>query len=318
MQHTEKTDHQTTAPQSREERMASASIGSLAVSMAFPAILAQLINILYSIIDRIYIGHMKGGRFGGTDRCRRHLLHHGVYLRIFRVYQQWSGAAGGNLARQGRPGACGKDFGQQCDLSADLHGDPDGIFLCVSKTAAVPVRSKRCDHRLCDFLYFHLSDRNGFCRTVAWLKCLYHLPEPVQNCHVLGADRRHCEHHSGPYLYFRPAFGCPGRGDRNCHLPGAQCAVGGGLSGGEKDFLENKVKLHEAGEGYSFQYFFSGCFPFYHAGDRELYQYCVKSRSAGLRRGLVCWLADDHAECDADFCSACQWFHAGAFAGDQL
>ncbi len=45
---------------SREERMASASIGSLIVSMAFPAILAQLINILYSIIDRIYIGHMKG------------------------------------------------------------------------------------------------------------------------------------------------------------------------------------------------------------------------------------------------------------------
>ena len=44
---------------SREERMASASIGSLVVSMAFPAILAQLINILYSIIDRIYIGHMK-------------------------------------------------------------------------------------------------------------------------------------------------------------------------------------------------------------------------------------------------------------------
>ena len=44
---------------SREERMASSSIGSLVVSMAFPAILAQLINILYSIIDRIYIGHMK-------------------------------------------------------------------------------------------------------------------------------------------------------------------------------------------------------------------------------------------------------------------
>lgn len=45
---------------SREERMASSSIGRLIVSMAFPAILAQLINILYSIIDRIYIGHMKG------------------------------------------------------------------------------------------------------------------------------------------------------------------------------------------------------------------------------------------------------------------
>lgn len=44
---------------SREERMASSSIGSLIVTMAVPSILAQLINILYSIIDRIYIGHMK-------------------------------------------------------------------------------------------------------------------------------------------------------------------------------------------------------------------------------------------------------------------
>ena len=44
---------------SREEKMKFSSIGNLVVSMAFPAILAQLINILYSIIDRIYIGHMK-------------------------------------------------------------------------------------------------------------------------------------------------------------------------------------------------------------------------------------------------------------------
>ena len=50
----------TPAGLTREEQMASSSIGSLVVSMAFPAILAQLINILYSIIDRIYIGHMKG------------------------------------------------------------------------------------------------------------------------------------------------------------------------------------------------------------------------------------------------------------------
>lgn len=45
---------------SRGERMASEPIGRLMASMALPAILAQVINILYSIIDRIYIGHMEG------------------------------------------------------------------------------------------------------------------------------------------------------------------------------------------------------------------------------------------------------------------
>lgn len=44
----------------REERMATDSISRLMVSMTLPAILAQIINILYSVIDRIYIGHMEG------------------------------------------------------------------------------------------------------------------------------------------------------------------------------------------------------------------------------------------------------------------
>ena len=44
----------------REERMATESIGKLMVSMTVPAILAQIINVLYSVIDRIYIGHMEG------------------------------------------------------------------------------------------------------------------------------------------------------------------------------------------------------------------------------------------------------------------
>lgn len=48
-----------TAAKTREERMATDSVGRLMVSMTLPAIVAQIINILYSIIDRIYIGHMK-------------------------------------------------------------------------------------------------------------------------------------------------------------------------------------------------------------------------------------------------------------------
>lgn len=53
-------NNEKSAAMSREERMASSSIASLIASMALPSVLAQLINILYSIIDRIYIGHMKG------------------------------------------------------------------------------------------------------------------------------------------------------------------------------------------------------------------------------------------------------------------
>ena len=46
--------------QDKEKKMATEAIGKLMISMAVPSIIAQIINILYSIVDRIYIGHSKG------------------------------------------------------------------------------------------------------------------------------------------------------------------------------------------------------------------------------------------------------------------
>ena len=41
-----------------EERLAKASIGPLMLKLAVPAVAAQVINMLYNIVDRIYIGHI--------------------------------------------------------------------------------------------------------------------------------------------------------------------------------------------------------------------------------------------------------------------
>ena len=46
--------------QDKEKKMATEAIGKLMISMAVPSIIAQIINILYSIVDRIYIGHING------------------------------------------------------------------------------------------------------------------------------------------------------------------------------------------------------------------------------------------------------------------
>lgn len=46
--------------QTKEELLATESINSLMLKMAIPSVIAQVINILYSIIDRIYIGHIPG------------------------------------------------------------------------------------------------------------------------------------------------------------------------------------------------------------------------------------------------------------------
>ena len=50
--------------QSRAEKprqdMGTGSIGRLLAQLAIPAVVAQIINLLYNIVDRIYIGHMPG------------------------------------------------------------------------------------------------------------------------------------------------------------------------------------------------------------------------------------------------------------------
>ena len=44
----------------QEERLGSEPIGKLIISMAVPSVAAQVINVLYNIIDRVYIGHIAG------------------------------------------------------------------------------------------------------------------------------------------------------------------------------------------------------------------------------------------------------------------
>lgn len=46
--------------QNKEERLGTAPLGRLMLGMALPAVAAQIINVLYNIVDRIYIGHIAG------------------------------------------------------------------------------------------------------------------------------------------------------------------------------------------------------------------------------------------------------------------
>lgn len=45
--------------QSRDEKLGTMPIPKLMVSLAIPSVIAQLINVLYNIVDRMYIGHIK-------------------------------------------------------------------------------------------------------------------------------------------------------------------------------------------------------------------------------------------------------------------
>ena len=44
-----------------KKNLGEGSVGRLLISLAFPAIIAQLVNVLYNIVDRIFIGRMENG-----------------------------------------------------------------------------------------------------------------------------------------------------------------------------------------------------------------------------------------------------------------
>ena len=46
--------------QSAQRDMGSGSVGRLLLQLAIPSVVAQVINLLYNIVDRIYIGHIPG------------------------------------------------------------------------------------------------------------------------------------------------------------------------------------------------------------------------------------------------------------------
>ncbi len=48
-----------TKDRTKEEQLGTESLSKLMLQMAIPSIVAQIINILYNIVDRIYIGHIK-------------------------------------------------------------------------------------------------------------------------------------------------------------------------------------------------------------------------------------------------------------------
>lgn len=54
--------------------LATKPVGRLLFELAIPAIVAQIVNMLYNIIDRIYIGHIPNSgslALTGVGVCRR-------------------------------------------------------------------------------------------------------------------------------------------------------------------------------------------------------------------------------------------------------
>ena len=99
-----------------EARLGTERMLPLVFKMALPAVVAQFVNLLYSMVDRIYIGHIPGI---GTDA----LAGVGVTTDFFFLgdCRRRGRAIGSHGTGTGRSSACRKNFGEWFCLINTIH-----------------------------------------------------------------------------------------------------------------------------------------------------------------------------------------------------
>lgn len=105
----------------QEEQMGTLPVGRLMISMAVPAVAAQLINVLYNIVDRVYIGHIKG--YGSLA-----LTGVGITFPIIMLISAFSAFAG----MGGAPLASIKLGGKDYKGAEEILGNSAGLLLLFS------------------------------------------------------------------------------------------------------------------------------------------------------------------------------------------
>ena len=86
--------------------------------LALPAVTAQLVNMLYNIVDRMYIGRLEGIGTEALAGCGRLHARDFARQRLCRAGQHGRRAARFHLHGPGRQGERGKDHGQLHDAFA--------------------------------------------------------------------------------------------------------------------------------------------------------------------------------------------------------
>ena len=125
----------------QDSRLGTENITKLMISLAIPAVLAQIVNVLYNIVDRIYIGRIPGVGAAALTGV-------GVTFPIITIISAFSSFARGGGAplasiALGRQPETGRKDPWKCRITASvLFCTSDAVFLCFSKTAAVSFRSQ--------------------------------------------------------------------------------------------------------------------------------------------------------------------------------
>ena len=144
--------------------LGTAPVGPLLFRLALPTITAQVVNLLYSIVDRIYIGRI--ARTAGADRHGRHLPCHHAHFRIRGADRHGWCTAGVYRAR--RKGARPRGTHSRNVYGGTLGAcaRADSTFPAVSGAITETVR-RICRHPAVAMRHLNLTFSARFCDDIA-------------------------------------------------------------------------------------------------------------------------------------------------------
>ena len=147
-------------------------IGKLLFSLAVPTITAQVVNMLYNIVDRIYIGHM-------PDAGAQALTGVGLVLPVIMLISAFSALIG----MGGSPRAAIMMGKQKNDEAERIMGNCLSALLVTSVLLTVAFQLfgepllwaiGASDHRICGRVYEDLCIRDDFRTAFVGNECVYY------------------------------------------------------------------------------------------------------------------------------------------------
>ena len=201
--------------------------------IAVPMIMAQLVNVLYNIVDRVYLGHMEGdGRLALTGV--------GVAFPLITIINAFA-----NLCGSGGAPLCSIERGRgNLKKAEETMGNSLVLLLLLGvvltaagylfKTPALSVWRKRSDDCLRGRLSADLPGWKYFCHAGTWHEPFYPVPGIREDGNADSGHRSSSEPDSVPGLYLWLRLGRGRGGSCDDLFPDGIGSLGAGISVREK------------------------------------------------------------------------------------
>lgn len=169
-----------------EARLGTERMLPLVFKMALPAVAAQFVNLLYNIVDRIYIGHIPEIGTNALAGIGGDHLHRDLDLLFLRYRGSGRFAVSGYRSRAGRPGTGRKNSGKWIYIAYPIYYIHFTHHLYLHGTDPAFYRSIKIYVRICGGLSLYLFTGHSVCRDIHGLECLYQRTRASVYRYVLG------------------------------------------------------------------------------------------------------------------------------------